>query len=399
MLRRNLNLLIVGCVLTVLLIPGCSMFVPTPAPVTISFVHPEDRTGSYTLWAQQFQERYPHVTVELVSRSGLSGGQVLSYDGFVASQFEMAGYVQQQAIVDLSAFLDETEDLDTADFYPLAFQAFASQGRQWALPFGIDMAMIYYNRDVFDRYSTPYPQVGWDWGDFLDCALGTTDPDADVFGYALQLEGEFAIYEPAMMIYQHGGRIFDSLQAPTTVTLDDPLNIEAMEFYASLLFRHHVAPTHEDAQRLGRPYPWRGVWDGRFAMWMSLYSERGGLNWPAPWEMNWGIVPMPRDQSASTLAIADGLFISSASEHPDVVWSWLAFVSQQLPPFQMPARRSVAESVAYEQQVGGDVAAAARAALTEAVLVNPTLLGFDAAMNAMAEAFAAEGSAGADPQG
>ena len=55
----------------------------------------------------------------------------------------------------------------------------------------------------------------------------------------------------------------------------------------------------------------------------------------------------------------------------------------------VPRRRSLAESPAWEQVVGYDVAVAARTSLEGAMLVNPELMGFEAALNAMVEAFSA----------
>ena len=65
------------------------------------------------------------------------------------------------------------------------------------------------------------------------------------------------------------------------------------------------------------------------------------------------------------------------------------YLSQQMPPNQMPARRSLMESNAWEQQVGYDVAVAARTALDGAILVNPDIMGFETALNAMMQAFTA----------
>ena len=379
--------------LLIVLITGCSSAVATPDPVTIAFVHPQDPTGSYEEWAQQFQDLYPYITVELRTDGAPSGRDV-----FMASQFELAGLLQANAILDLSTFLDQSETLDRADYYPAVLDIFRSQGRQWALPLGLDMLMLYYNQDLFDRYGVAHPTTGWTWGDFLDRALDTTDPGAGIYGYALQHEGDLAIYEPVMLIYQRGGAIFDSLDAPTRVTFDEPLNIEAMAFYADLIHRHGVAPTPQEAQQLGRPYPWRSVFDGRFAMWSMMFSERGGARWPTPWQMAWGIVPMPKDAAAGTLALADGLFISAASEHPAEAWLWVTFLSEKIPPYAMPARISLAESPEFERQVGSVVAAAARAAISDAILVNPELLGFEDALGALAEAFGLIRSGGVPPE-
>ena len=139
---------------------------------------------------------------------------------------------------------------------------------------------------------------------------------------------------------------------------------------------------------MGRPYPWRSVMEQKVAMWSILYSQRGGLRWPMEWEFGWGVVPMPRDEMAGTLAITEGLFISAESEHPDVAWEWVRFLSRKMAPFQVPARRSLTESAEYEQAVGRDVAVSARAAIADAIMVYPEVLGFEAAMNAMVEAFA-----------
>jgi len=388
MLQSRFSRTVLSLTLLVMLVSGCSKLVPTPEPVTISFVHPEEPTGSYEHWVQEFQEQYPYITVELVSRESVRASELPKNDVFTASEFELAGYVGEQAVLDLTGFIEQDEELDIGDFYPAALDVFRSVGRQWALPFSIDVMMVYYNRDLFDRYSVAYPELGWDWGDFVDTAMAMTDPAADLFGYGLQHDGESAIFEPVIFIYQHGGGIVDDLKAPTRATLDDPLNIEALEFYAALMYDYGVSPTAQEAQRMGRPYPWRSVMEQKVAMWSTLYSERGGLRWPVQWNFEWGLVPMPRDQMAGTLALANGIFISAESEHPDVAWQWVRFLSRKMAPFQMPARRSLAESAEYEQLVGRDVAVPARATIADAILVNPEVLGFETAMNAMVEAFA-----------
>ncbi|MDF1516086.1 MAG: hypothetical protein P1S60_19920, partial [Anaerolineae bacterium] len=116
------------------------------------------------------------------------------------------------------------------------------------------------------------------------------------------------------------------------------------------------------------------------------------------WEMNWGIVPLPQDAAPATMAAADGLFISSATAHPDACWLWVSYLSQQMHPNLMPARRSLAESNAWEQAVGYDVAVAARAALEGAILVNPDIMGFESALNAMMQAFSEIRTGSVEPE-
>ncbi len=389
-----------GIVLISFLFCGCAKLVATPEPVTLSFGYPDyDDMGQYSQWAQQFQEQHPHITVELKSMDNFSPSRVAEVDAFLGSQMMFLEYLDRQIALNLSSFIEQDEDLNLADFYPNAVNVFTTEGKHWALPYGINMMMVYYNKDIFDQYGVAYPEVGWNWGEFLDCAMGTTSMSQDTFGFGMQYSGEFAIFEPVMFIYQHGGRVFDDLQNPTRVTLNEPLTIEAMEFYASLIFDHQVAPTWDLGPRL-RPsaYPWAGVIQGRYAMWTTMLSDRGGENWPRAWEMNWGMVPLPHDQAEATLALADGLFISANTQHPDAAWLWIEFLSRQMPPFTLPARRSLAESIAYEQQVGMETAEVARAAMEGAVLVNPNLLGFEKALGAMEQAFEAIRKGEATPE-
>jgi hypothetical protein len=47
----------------------------------------------------------------------------------------------------------------------------------------------------------------------------------------------------------------------------------------------------------------------------------------------------------------------------------MTYLSEQIPPFVMPARRSLAESAEYTDQVGADIVAVARASIDDALIV------------------------------
>jgi len=124
-------------------------------------------------------------------------------------------------------------------------------------------------------------------------------------------------------------------------------------------------------------------------MWMGMLSDQGGATWPMRWQMQWGVVPLPRDRAAFTLATVNGFFISAKSQQPDASWKWIMFLNEQMPTLNMPARRSLAESGEYAQLVGVEVAEASRAAVGDAVLINPNLIGFEQALNVLGAAFTA----------
>ena len=112
-------------------------------------------------------------------------------------------------------------------------------------------------------------------------------------------------------------------------------------------------------------------------MWPGYFSERGGIGWPTDWEnLSWGMVTLPEDVNAVTSGYGTGYAIASGSQNPEAAWKWLVFLSEQVPQFAMPARRSLAESKDFETRFGQDVAATARASAENIALVNPNMVQF-----------------------
>ncbi len=392
----------------VMVLSGCGKLMSTPEPVTIRFTHPSAEQAYYEVLAQQFEEENSYITMELLPRDERGMRSLIASGGvdvFVATQFDAPWLRSQDRVLNLKPFIEQfgsvsgEQAFNLDDFYPGTVGLFSSEGRIWAIPRAVDVMVMYYNKDLFDRYNVPYPQVGWTWNDFLDRALALRDPGAGVYAYAPLYTGDYQFYDVVTYMYQHGGQIFDDLQAPTRTTFDDPLNVEALTWYVNLLYKHDVAPTLEEAEQFV-DYPLSGIAQGQFAMWKGLFSERGGEDdaWLLAWDVHWGMAPLSRDQNAATLAMTDAYFVSAGTEHPDECWQWVAFLSEQLPARQIPPRRSLAESDAYVAQVGDDVAAVARASLESAMLFSPRVFEFEDEIEALGQGLYAAVNGDLPPQ-
>lgn len=362
-------------VLLLLLLPtisGCAEAAIPAEPVTIAFAYATSDHEYYEPLVQEFNESHPYITVELGSASGDDA------DVFIITPFDLSELLAQDAILSMDPFIEQDESFDLSDFYPGTVELCTREGELWAIPAGVDVTVLYYNQDLFDEYDVPYPELGWTWDDFLTSALALRDPAADVFGYAIIQE----FIDPLPFIYQHGGRILDDLENPTRTTFDDPSTIEALEWYAGLIHEHDVVPGPDQAYDLGGSVE-SGVYLGKVGMWTGWLTDRGGgggveATWPAEWKMRWGMVPLPRDVRSATLTFVVGYAISRQSTQPDACWQWIAFLSRQVrAPYGLtPARRSLAESSAYEQFVGSDVASIARVSMENALLLSPSLVEF-----------------------
>jgi multiple sugar transport system substrate-binding protein len=389
-------MVVLSCI-AALALTGCLSSTPTPEPVTISYAHADYDTDYLQRLVSKFNESYPYIHVELRPRrwdtmGGLSAGDA---DVFVTSQFALSGLSEQGSVLDLTPFIEQDGAFDQEDFYPGTVGLYMREGKTWAIPANVDLMVMYYNQDLLDQVGAPYPEAGWTWDDFLTTATLARDPDADTFGYATTVPA----FDALTFIYQHGGGIFDDLENPTRTTFDDPLTIEALQWYADLYYRYDVAPTEMQVrQSFSRRDSRVGIWIGRVGMWTGMLSERGGQTGPTAWDMRWGVAPLPQDQQSTTLTLVEGYFISAQTKYPDACWQWISFLSKQMPQRQAPVRKSLAESPDYEELVGPEVAAVVQASMNNALLLSPELASYENALNTFTEAFTTimEGTATAE---
>lgn len=352
--------------LFLVLLSGCVQLpVLTPAePVTIKFVYGSGGKAYYEDLVKAFNETYPHITVELTGWRGMAPANISKADVFAITSSRFSFLQEENLITPLNTFIQEDSDFDLNAFYPSTVNAFSIEGQRWAIPIGADALVMYYNKTLFDKTNTPYPEPGWTWDDFLNRAVNVSNSAAGVFGYAYHTSGSLSVLEPMAFIYQHGGRLFDDLSNPTRIIFNEPLTVEAMAWYGALINEYHVAPGPGERPL---PFPESGIEKGQYAMWMGWYSDERADNW--------GIAPLPRDQNAGTMGNIAGLAIAAETPHPEACWQWVSFVSRQMPNGLIPARREIAESDAYRERVGNENADTGLAALDDLRQLNLRLEG------------------------
>jgi ABC-type glycerol-3-phosphate transport system substrate-binding protein len=362
---------------------GCVQITPTPEPATVAFPCPDaDKLYCESL-AEAFQNEHRHISIELIQprQYDLSGLDIIGLPPF-AQRFLSQADIE---LLDLTPFIEQGQEFERQDFYVGLIDMFADDEGIWAVPYMVDLDVIYYNRDLFDRYAVAYPPLEWTWDDFVRTAQAMYDPIDGVFGY-IPHERHADVLD---LIYQNGGRIFDDLGEPTRTTFDEPLTVEAVAWYASLMFEHEAIPTpYQARQAYGiTGYIATGIEQGRLGMWMGTLAERGSEAAQAG-EINWGIAPMPRGATSAVFASVNGFSILADAEFPDACWEWISFLTRQAPLEGAPPRRSILEGEAFEERAGKDVAAVARASIEHALYLSPagwdiygTFQLFDEAMN------------------
>lgn len=359
------------CLLLTPFLSGCATATPPPDPVTITFAHANTpgADGYYQQLIAKFNESYPYITVELAQ----PGTEDLP-DVFMADQFSTRYLREEGYILSLDPFIEQDTSFDLSDYYAGAVDLFSADGQLWAIPAGVQIMVMYYNKDVFDQYGVAYPEIGWTRDDFVNALTALSDPSANVYGYGVLLDSLDAL----AFVVGHGGRFFDDPVNPTRIVFDDPLTVEALEWYADLIHKRGFVATDKQAYAIGGNL-YSAVYLNKIAIWPGWISDRGGgggLNatWIVEWKMRWGMVPFPHDAQPATVTMMAGYFISAQNPSPEACWQWISFLSEQTPHQLTPARRSLAESADFERLVGDEVATVARASLEDATFLSPDLV-------------------------
>jgi multiple sugar transport system substrate-binding protein len=325
--------------------------------------------------AQQFHEQHPDIFVE-VKMPDYRGDRVdmQSFAGQSDCFQWFSGFQdpeQRAAILSLQPFLDADPAFSTDDFYPSALKEFTWQGQLWGLPAEVYLSVIEYNKDLFDAAGVAYPAPGWTTDDFLDAAVALTQGEGEGKQYGFVSE----VYEAGdmlIMLGRLGAKLFDEHADPPAATFDDPATVEALRWYTNLSTLYAVKPIFmtDYGQMEGTSFYMERealIDSGRAAMWTRSSNEpdmgeRSGLNV--------GVAPLPvGDKAGSSMTWSAGYFISAQAGNPQACWEWIKFLTEQTEVAQgLPARRSVAESDAYRQQVGAERATAYLASVAEADL-------------------------------
>ena len=237
-------------------------------------------------------------------------------------------------------FERDRAEIEPDDIYPELLSACRYDGRQLLMPRWFNVALLYYNRRLFDEAGEPYPTPHWTWDDYVAAAQRLTrrgpQGRVDVWGSTVTTGwwGEWLIY-----VRQAGGKLFtDDLNR---CLLDSPEAIRGMQFYFDKIYRHGISPRPGFA-------PDGGFMSGKIAMefgghtgaWIAL-NQIAGLDWDIQ------ILPRgPVTRRGGECAI-DSFGIYKHSPVREQAWQFIKFLSSKesvrlhLDNGFLPVRKSV----------------------------------------------------------
>ena len=269
---------------------------------------------------------------DLIARLSTSIAGGAPPDVFLMNYRFYGQFAAKGAIEPLTERLDDSDAFEAEDFYPTALDAFRWQGEQLCIPQNASSLVVYYNRDLFERYAVAEPKPGWTWNEMVGIAAYMTrdakgrqlkagDPDAggataEVYGLGL----EPALIRIAPFVWSNGGSLVDDDEKPTRFALGEEPALEALRAFLELRGVYGVVPSDVEVEATDDET--RFV-NGGLAM--LLESRRATPLFRTITAFDWDVAPLPQWDAPVSILHSDAYCITAGSKHKDGAWSFLEF--------------------------------------------------------------------------
>ena len=243
----------------------------------------------------------------------------------------------------LPVYADFLEDLtpytDKENFFEKTLQAMSFDGKLLAIPRDASNMVVYFNKDLFDKYGIEYPKLNCTFDDLLKISLEFKKHD--VFGISFD---EMPIFYLPYLMSEGGGILSDDLK---NVIIDNPETQLGLNFYADLRNKYNVAPKKSQSASATMAQMFL---QKRLAMQVSgrwlvpKYRESA--------DFEWDIINFPNGSKGSIVPMdASGWAVSKSSKNKEQAIKFIQYLSSKENIAKMtksglitPARVDVANS-------------------------------------------------------
>jgi multiple sugar transport system substrate-binding protein len=329
---------------------------------------------SYRTMIRAFEKEEPDIDVQLVEASdrddliarlstSIAGGS--PPDLFLMNYRFYGQFAARDALEPLEPYIDDSDVMSLDDFYPQAVDAFRWDARVTCLPQNLSSLVVYYNRDLFERFGVPEPTDDMAWTQFVYRAQQLTrdargavvqgaDPDvpaqpntapAAIYGLGV----EPSLIRIAPFVWSNRATLVDDDEHPTRFTLDSQEAKLALQQFFALRTMFGVVPSDTDVEAEDDEARFL---NGRLAM--LLESRRLVPTLREAAKFDWDVAALPTLQDQASILHSDAYCMTKDSDAKDAAWR---FVEYALGPEgatviaktgrTVPSLKSVAESSAF----------------------------------------------------
>lgn len=214
----------------------------------------------------------------------------------------------------LDGFIANDPNINIDQFDKTILDNLKYDGHQIALPYDYGPMVIFYNKELFDKYHVPYPSVGWTYADFVRDAKALSN--GKDYGYVISSYPDFWV----PFVLSNGGRY---LNQEGRYKLTDPATVEAFKQMVDLIKDHDALPMVATGDTNWAQEQWLA---GNVAM-----SDNGPwqiINFATTAKFKFGIATMPAGPAGSvTISAGSGFGVSKTSKYPEQAFKAVAVLT------------------------------------------------------------------------
>lgn len=252
--------------------------------------------------------------------SALAGGT--APDVFLLNYRRYGQFLGKNQIEPIEPYFAKSATLKKEAFFDVPLKAFSDQGKLQCVPLNVSSMVVYYNKDLFQKYNVPLPTDDWTWQQFQEAAQKlTVDTDGDGKPNIYGLGVEPSIIRMAPFIWQNGGSLVDSETNPTKMTLDSAEATQAIEFFMNLSNKLKVVPTEAEFRAQD--------FEARFkegTLGMTLNSRRVVPVFRTIKGFTWDVAAPPSGKAGRVSVLhSDGYCMAATSKNKDAAWNFMEY--------------------------------------------------------------------------
>jgi len=271
-----------------------------------------------------------------------SGPDVSTGAAYQAFQFADKGYILP--LDGLVASMKTAGSL--SDFLPGTVNVLRYKGKQVALPWEIDIRVMYYRKDLFAKAGIAHPPTTW--SELRADAQKLTNRSRHVYGFGMSGDTLGSQYVLAFML-NNGGGLFTKTGAPD---LANPRNVEAITFLDNMAKAGFIDPAGSGWQSADLQ---KAFGNGTVAM--MIGGPNAQTNYPANVAGQIGIVPPLKSPHGTdgTIRWVNNIMAYKQTKNPAAAMTFIQWWSQnELPLFTqghatvIPVRKSFVDTAYFQ---------------------------------------------------
>ncbi len=301
---------------------------PEPVTITWAFWGSPEEAVSHKVVADAFMAEHPEIKIELWNQpwddyftkiQALWASNDAKTIPDIAFLWPTPKFAAEGVLENLDSYI-KASSYDLNDYWPGLLESAKYNGSVYGFPRDIEVTVLYFNKDLFDKAGVKYPDESWTWDDLLAAAekLTVKDASGNVTQYALAVEGG-KFYK---WLNQNGGAVFDDYRNPSKCMLAEPASVAGVKFFADMMNNGYAMRPADLNQAGGDAAVFQS---GQAAMILQNTSRVSAFN-KAGMNYDVAVVPIPKGGKRWNGAGGAAWVMSSGSDNKDAAWTFLQWL-------------------------------------------------------------------------